>query len=97
LISAPFFDEDRNMDDVQLVVLRTYLNHFEADVARSALEAAGIASMIRSDDCGGLRPHLWMGGIALLVRADEQDRAREVLEADATPDREDDGGGTRPA
>jgi hypothetical protein len=66
------------MDD-ELRVIRTYVNHFEADVAHSALEAAGIDSMIRADDCGGVRPHLWMGGIELLVRAEDADRADEVL------------------
>jgi hypothetical protein len=71
------------MDDVPLVVLRTYLNNFDADVARTALDAAGIESMIRSDDCGGLRPHLWMGGVELLVRAEDTDRAREVLDSEA--------------
>jgi hypothetical protein len=66
------------MDD-ELRVIRTYVNHFEADIARSALEAAGIESMIRADDCGGVRPHLWMGGIELLVRDQDVDRADEVL------------------
>ena len=27
------------------------------------LEAAGIETFIRSDDCGGTCPHLWMGGV----------------------------------
>jgi hypothetical protein len=62
-----------------LVVVGNYLNHFTADVARTALEAAGIDTMIRSDDCGGLRPHLWMGGIQLLVRTEDRHRAIEVL------------------
>jgi hypothetical protein len=66
-----------------LVVVGNYLNHFTADVARTALEAAGIDAMIRSDDCGGLRPHLWMGGIQLLVRAEDQRRALDVLNEQA--------------
>jgi hypothetical protein len=66
-----------------LVVVGNYLNHFTADVARTALEAAGIDTMIRSDDCGGLRPHLWMGGIQLLVRTEDRNRAIEVLNAHA--------------
>jgi hypothetical protein len=37
--------------------------------------------MIRSDDCGGLRPHLWMGGIELLVRSEDVTRATELLDA----------------
>ena len=62
-----------------LITIATYINHPEADVARSALEAAGIDVLLQSDDCGGLRPHLWLGGIHLLVRAEDVERAREVL------------------
>lgn len=69
-----------------LVVLRTYVNNFDAELARGALEAAGIDSMIRADDCGGTRPHLWMGGVALLVRADDAERADEVLGSEARPE-----------
>jgi hypothetical protein len=68
-----------------LVVLRTYVNNFEAELARGALEAAGIDSMIRADDCGGTRPHLWMGGVALLVRAEDAEQADEVLGFPAQP------------
>jgi hypothetical protein len=62
-----------------MVVIRTFLNHVDADVAKSALEAAGITSIIRADDCGGVRPHLWMGGVELLVDDDDQAQAEEVL------------------
>ncbi|HSC26185.1 MAG TPA: DUF2007 domain-containing protein [Vicinamibacterales bacterium] len=65
--------------DHDLVSVGTYVNNFEAEVARTALEAAGIDAMIRSDDCGGMRPHLWMGGIQLLVRAEDAQRASELL------------------
>jgi hypothetical protein len=67
-----------DMDDA-LVSVGTFLTHIEADLARSALEAAGIESMIQSDDCGGVRPHLWMGGIQLLVRDEDAQRALEIL------------------
>lgn len=62
------------------VVLRTFLTAVDADMARSALEAAGIVSVVRSDDCGGMRPHLWMGGVELLVPADVAEAANAVLE-----------------
>jgi hypothetical protein len=65
------------------VVIRTFINMFEAEVAQSALEAAGIASVIRADDCGGLRPHLQLGGIDLLVRPEDSAEAEHVLTADA--------------
>lgn len=62
------------------VVVRTFLTSVDADIARTALEAAGIPSMVRSDDCGGLRPHLWMGGVALLVPSSEAEAARALLD-----------------
>lgn len=67
------------MSDAQLVVVRTFLNQIDADIARGALEAAEIESMISADDAGGQRPHLWMGGIRLLVRAEDAERAIEIL------------------
>ena len=67
-----------------IIVFRTYLNHFDADLARMALEAAGIESCVRSDDCGGMRPHFWMAGVELLVRAEDAGRAEEVLGNEST-------------
>jgi hypothetical protein len=61
------------------VRVRTYLNEIECDLAKTALEAAGIESLVRADDCGGLRPHLWMSGVELLVRAEDAKRADEIL------------------
>ena len=54
-------------DDV--VTLRVFNTHIEADLARSALEAAGIESMIAADDSGGMRPHMALtAGVRLQVR-----------------------------
>jgi hypothetical protein len=67
------------MTDTELVVIATFLNQIDADMAQGALEAADIKSMISADDAGGLRPHLWMGGIRLLVRAEDAKQASEIL------------------
>ena len=67
------------MTDAAIVVVGTFLNQIEADMARGALEAADIESMISADDAGGLRPHLWMGGVRLLVRAEDAEQATEIL------------------
>jgi hypothetical protein len=67
------------MTDVELVVVGTFLSRIEADVAQSALEAADIESMVAADDAGGLRPGLWMGGVRLLVRADDAKQATDIL------------------
>ena len=72
------------MNPSEVIVFRTFINHFDADIARMALEAAGIECLIRSDDCGGMRPHLWMAGVELLLRAEDAEGAEEVLGNEAT-------------
>ena len=72
------------MTDPNIIVFRTFLNHFEADVAKMALEAAGIECFVRSDDCGGMRPHFWMAGVELLIHREDAERAEEVLGNEAT-------------
>jgi len=67
------------MSDTQLVVVSTFLNQIDAEMAQGALEAAQIESMVSADDAGGLRPHLWMGGVRLLVRAEDAEQASEIL------------------
>jgi putative signal transducing protein len=73
------------MHDVDLVVVHTYGSQPEADIAKSALDAAGIESMIQADSGGGMRPHLaWAGvGFRILVRDIDLAVAREVLELPA--------------
>jgi hypothetical protein len=61
------------------VVVRTFLNRIEAELAQSALEAADIESIVSADDAGGLRPGLWMGGVRLLVRAEDAEGAGKIL------------------
>ena len=73
------------MPDEALVVVHTFSSRPEADIAASALEAAGIASMIRADDGGGQRPAMaWAGvGFEVIVREDDVAAAREILEIEA--------------
>jgi hypothetical protein len=73
------------MTSDDLVVVATFIKSIDAELARGALEAAGIESLVRADDCGGTRPHLWLGGIELLVRGEDADRAREILETEPQP------------
>jgi hypothetical protein len=69
------------MSDVALVVVGTYYTEIDADLAQTVLEAEGIDSMIRADDCGGVSPQLWMHGVALLVRSEDGERAARILAA----------------
>jgi hypothetical protein len=72
----------RPMPDTDLVVIDFFNGQIDAEMAKSALESAGIESMIQSDSGGGMRPHLaWAsGGFRLLVRAEDREMAHKVLE-----------------
>lgn len=73
------------MSPDKLVVLRTFNNHIDADLALSALEAVGIESMIRADDAGGMETGLWTGnGVQILVRSQDAEWAAEVLSGSAS-------------
>jgi hypothetical protein len=73
------------MRDSELVVAHAFGTRPEADVAKSALDAAGIESMIQADTAGGMRQHLaWAGvGFQILVREEDAAAAREVLDLPA--------------
>jgi hypothetical protein len=79
------------MADAELIAVRTFTDRIEADLASSALEAAGIASWVAADDAGGTQPGLWEGrGVAVLVRREDEQAAREILDttANVPPDAE---------
>ena len=64
----------------ELVTIRTFGIEFEAIVAKSALEAAGIDCITSANDCGGLRPSLSLTqGIRLVVKFGDAGRAEKVL------------------
>jgi len=68
------------MADDALIVVRTFLNRMEAEVAKSALEAASIDSVVTVDDAGGTEPGLWVAtGVRLLVREEDVAQAEDVL------------------
>ncbi len=67
------------MSDAELVVVATFLNPVDAELAQGALKAQGIDSMVSADDAGGVRPSLWMGGVRLLVRAEDAKRAKTIV------------------
>jgi Putative prokaryotic signal transducing protein len=69
------------MQHPNLVVIQSYGSRAEADLAKGALEDAGIQAMIQADTAGGMREHLaWSGaGFKILVREEEASMARDVL------------------
>lgn len=69
------------MDHSKLMVVDAFASQVEADLAKSALESAGIDATIQADRAGGMRDHLaWSGlGFKLLVREEDAAEARDVL------------------
>ena len=74
------------MSDAELIVVGTFWNQIDAELAQGALEAGGIESMISADDAGGLRPHLSLTrGVRLLVRAEDAANAGKILAESREP------------
>ena len=73
------------MQDTKLVVVRSCGSRPEAELAKGALEEAGIQAIIQADTAGGMREHLaWSGaGFKILVREDDAIAARDVLPSPA--------------
>ena len=65
------------MNSTELVVLSTFRSVADAQIAKGILDEAEIESTIRSDNAGGMYPAL--DSADLLVRADDAERAKEVL------------------
>jgi hypothetical protein len=69
-----------NRDDA--VVLDTFSNRIEAEMAQGILEGEGIDAMVMADDAGGAYPMLqFVRGVRLMVAAGDEARAKEVLAA----------------
>jgi hypothetical protein len=70
-----------------LVTVSVFPARIEADLARGALEAAGIYSVISADDAGQQNPGLvYSSGVAVLVRAEDLASARQILNEDPGPE-----------
>jgi len=73
-----------NLDDA--VVLETFSSRIEAEMAAGLLESEGVPAMVMADDAGGAYPSLqFVRGVRLLVAAEDQYRAREILRAMEEP------------
>ena len=65
------------------VVIRSYPNEVEAQLAQAVLDAHGIPSMLMRDDMGGMQPTLTLlAGVRLLVRHEDAVEAIQVLDSD---------------
>src|SRR2546426_2725108 len=75
------------IDHPDPVVIRTYPSVIDANLARTLLDAAGIGSMVRSDNKGGQSPGLaFARGVELLVGVDDVEAAEDVLAIESLDD-----------
>lgn len=63
----------------ELVVLRTFENVLDAELAKGALGAADVESFIQDDDDGSMRPHLGMNRVRVAVWRHDADKAFAIL------------------
>lgn len=69
-------------DDDELVVVATFANDAEAQMARAVLAAHEIPAAVLRDNAGGMLPALdWLVEIRLAVRRSDATVARSVLNA----------------
>ena len=64
-----------------LVVIKTFLQRYEAEHAQGLLKNNGIDSIVQADDLGGFRSHLTLGtgNVRLLVKKEHAEKAKEIL------------------
>jgi hypothetical protein len=65
------------MKSSNLVAVSTFRSAADAQIAKGVLDQAGIASMIRSDNAGGMYPA--MSSADLMVRAEDAGKAAVAL------------------
>jgi predicted nuclease with TOPRIM domain len=66
------------MKPLDLVAVSTFRSTADAQIAKGSLDGAGIQSMIRSDNVGGMYPAI--AGADLLVKAEDVDKAKQALQ-----------------
>ena len=71
------------MKPADLVVVSTFRSTMEAQVAKGRLDGAGIESMVRTDNAGGMYPAI--GRVELLVRSEDAEKANDALSRHARP------------
>jgi hypothetical protein len=62
------------------VVLRTFTDRYQADIAKGLLDEKKIDSMISDEDVGGFHPGMIVRECSLIVNEEDLGRAREVIE-----------------
>lgn len=64
----------------EVVVLKTFNNEIEAEMARQMLKDAGVKSFVSKDDGGGMEPQLQQTmGVRLIVNSADAESAQQIL------------------
>jgi hypothetical protein len=64
-----------------VIILRTFANELEAELARTVLEANGIPALVLRNDAGGMYPSLtFVHGVRLVVHRDDAREAIAILD-----------------
>jgi|WetSurMetagenome_2_1015567.scaffolds.fasta_scaffold472584_2 predicted amidophosphoribosyltransferase len=71
-------DED---EDINIVAVKTYMNEFEALLAKEKLNTYDIDSFVSGDNVGGTRPQLTLSrGVRLMVNEKGLEKAVNILD-----------------
>jgi len=74
------FEEDEDKENT--IVIRTYMNEFEAEIAKGALDEEGIPAFISKDDEGSMIPALdFSSGVKLHVFEKDINKADEIIKS----------------
>jgi hypothetical protein len=65
--------------DTKLIVLRTFATEFEANLAKTALDAAGIDSVIQGGRARTSDFEVRASGVALVVRAEDAEEGEKII------------------
>jgi hypothetical protein len=70
------------------VILKNFQHRYEAEVAKTLLDANDIPSFIMADDVAGMNPLLMVGGggVRLYVRRDHFEKALQLIENRSMPE-----------
>lgn len=76
----------------KLIVVRRYADELTASIAAMALEANGVPAQVSADTAGGAIPSMALVfPVRLIVRAEDEAIAREILDTPADPPNDTEG------
>ena len=70
-----------------LVAIKTFLDRYEAEVAKGLLDEKGVEAIVSADDVGGYIPNRSFGAnhVRLLIKKEDTQKAQEVLKVLESP------------